>query len=255
MTYSAAAAWQTDIGPRNIMQDNVLVGSGEGAVPFVVVADGVGSVPGSEIAALLAVDTFASAAKMVNETGDIADAMLTIVDNVAARLSSEGSRVGSTTLAGAVVDESGRLWITNVGDSTVAVFTESGLVLSTRPHNQAEDARVSGSTDPEELAATHVLTRAVRATTRPIGADVTLMRIREPTVVVAATDGVTGKLSLQEIYREVFPVDSAVAPTLSDAQCWSEECARRIMHSARGRRLDDNAAVAVMAILPFERGE
>nr|WP_218680489.1 protein phosphatase 2C domain-containing protein [Rhodococcus qingshengii] len=244
MDFLSAHTVRSAIGPRDSMQDNVLAQS---SPPFLVIADGVGSYEESDQAALLAVDTFASWAQ--NPGPDIAEGLLALPDRVAARIRQARIGFAATTLAGAILHESGSLWLTNVGDSVIAALTADTVLFVSREHQIAAYTRMIGSPDPVNLARGNVLTRAVSAGDRIRTPDVSVIRIHEPTIVVAATDGITGRVTLEQIHEDIF-TDGPPPAELEHLETWLNTKADHIMAHAVAKTLFDNATLGLLAIVP-----
>lgn len=244
------SGFRTDRGPYADSQDNVLTGAN-----FIVIADGVSSVPGSGSAAAMAVDTYASIARHLPPSNDLTDILWQAPAIVAERLATAQSR-GVTTVAAAVLDDAGRIWITHVGDSTITILTSGGVQLNTRPHHQAEYARMTGDTDPNAIKATHRVMRSLGADRAYIEPEIAIYPVKKPIVVIAATDGITEKVPLRYmswlLSEKPLPVSTptAVGHTL---QSWANDYAEQILNHARTVGLEDNATVAVLAALPKEQ--
>lgn len=258
---TVGTGWATDIGPREKMQDNVLTG---GQTPFVVVADGVSSAPDSESTALVAVDTFATAVRRSTDTDRVLDTVLSMPGRIVDRLCKEGILTGASTMSGAVLDDLDRLWVMNIGDSSVAVLDPAGVQFCTRPHNVSENARVLGSDNESDLKADHILTRSINATALDARPDVSVFQIDGPSVVVALTDGVSKLVTYQEIWHLVFgknsPVDwwnsESSGPESSEHEVnndLAKKWALRILDRARAVGLQDNATAAVLVVVPGKK--
>lgn len=214
-------------GPRKNQNDSYYVGE-----TWMAVADGVGAEPGSRDAADAAVDYFGTVAK--SATGSIARAIL----DAPARLTSslvDNGMFGASTIAAAVLDPDGVLWLVSIGDSRFVVIREGVVISTNHLHNRAEYSRL---VDPEAdvpWGASSSLTRAV--TSRGSGVpEIQLVAPLSGDTIVLLTDGVDGKLSLSQL------LESVGAHSTPSAMCGA------ILEHAALYELADNATCAVAVI-------
>lgn len=239
-----AAGWRIDTGaaidrgPRDDQQDNVLTGE-----RFAAIADGVGSRADSDVAAAVAVDTYADIARVVGSGGeaagnaatDLVDALLDLPRKVAERLGQLGSQ-GLTTAAAAIVDGGNRLWLTHIGDSQVVLVRRGHPLYVSRPHTLLADAEQVGQAEAvvDRERAERTVSRSLGATRAGVVPFVAVCRIEAEDQVILTTDGVHG----------VLPIDTIIA--MATRRTSAAYLAESILDAARSVGLVDNATCAVL---------
>jgi len=215
-------------GPSERQQDNFLIGSS-----FVVIADGVSGARDSEVAARVTVDTYASVARQTSQPELIRE-LLAAPRVVATRLAEQGE-AGLSTVAAAVVDNNGWLWLTHLGDSQLLVLRDSSIGYLSRPHTPAVAAAELGH--PAATSSAH------HAITRYLGAGyefvpcLTCWPLQPGDQLIATTDGVHEVLTVPEIIR--------LAASVTQPQ----ELAETIIATALQRDISDNATCATLTAL------
>jgi serine/threonine protein phosphatase PrpC len=215
------------IGPAERQQDNFLIGAS-----FIVIADGVSGAPDSEVAARVTVDTYASVAKHTSQP-DLIRELLAAPSVVATRLAEQGE-AGLSTVAAAVIDDNGWLWLTHLGDSQLLVLRDSSIGYLSRPHNSAvaaaELGRLAGTT------AHHAITRYLGAGYEFVPC-LTCWPLQPGDQLIATTDGVHEILTVPEIIR--------LAGTIPEPQ----KLAETIVATALQKGISDNATCATLTAL------
>ncbi|MCL2780256.1 MAG: protein phosphatase 2C domain-containing protein [Actinomycetia bacterium] len=219
------------IGDREHQNDRFAAGD-----LFIVVSDGMGARPEAGPAAQAVVDGFAQFARAVPPAA-IPDGLLGLPADLVRRLGGQPSALGAT-LAGAVLEPDGRLWLVTVGDSRVLLLRGHQLVYASQLDNAAAVAARMGyeSTDP---AAEHRLERYLAAADGDPTPTIALVQARAGDVVVAVTDGVD---------RVVSPL---VLSWLAAGSSGPGELVLATLAEARERGMSDNGTVAVGVV---ERG-
>jgi serine/threonine protein phosphatase PrpC len=129
---AARAAWASHPGHRRpVNEDRAAVGDG-----WAVVADGVGSVPGSDAAAGVAVAEFGARAAGIRSAPDAVDAVRAVNARVLELVGAGDLAPGvATTLVGAVVVPGGVV-VVGVGDSPAWALDGAGARLVCRPRRR-----------------------------------------------------------------------------------------------------------------------
>ena len=228
----------TDIGlVRATNQDVALAEELRGGRSLLVVADGVGGLPGGEVASRTAVDTLAEALRTAgDEAPDAALRRAFAAANDAVRAGQEGGLARmSTTLVAAVVRE-GTAWVANIGDSRAYLVANGEAQQLTLDHSWVEEGIRSGELAPDDpLVALnrHVITRAIGL---DANAEVDVfgpLDLASGGVLLLCTDGLHGVLD-----------DRAIAAVVAASE---GSYARDLVDVVLAAGAPDNVAVAVLA--------
>ena len=213
----------TDSGlVREDNQDNVLARELPDGSLLLAVADGVGGLPGGDIASREAISAVADqslwlAARDPQAALERAFALA----NRRVRDAGRGQRSPmATTLVAALVRE-GRVWLANVGDSRAYLFSGGRLEQLTRDHSLVAEQVRAGTISPEESGSSnrrHVITRC-------IGVDETVepdsygpVALRSGSVLLLCSDGLHGTVVDAQISALLFSgTADSMARTLVDA--------------------------------------
>ena len=228
----------TDIGlVRATNQDIAIAEELRDGRSLLVVADGVGGLPGGEVASRTAVDTLAEALRTAG--GDPPDAALRLAfaaANDAVRAGQRGDLARmSTTLVAAVVRE-GAAWVANIGDSRAYLVANGEARQVTLDHSWVEEGIRSGELAPDDpLVALnrHVITRAIGL---DASAEVDVfgpLDVPPGGVLLLCTDGLHGVLD-----------DRAIAAVVAASE---GNYARDLVDVVLAAGAPDNVAVAVLA--------
>lgn len=223
-------AMETDIGrKRQQNQDaigqlvpddpNVLARLGQ----IVVLADGVGGLPGGDLASQYAVSTILSS--YYDETYEeedpakrlaraIAEANSVIYDEGQSRTPPS---VMATTVVAAVIRDRD-LIIGSVGDSPAYLLRDDEVRQLTQDHNLENLQRAAGEEPPEDSAAGHKLVRALGHNER-VKVDIITGRVRHGDCVILCSDGLTRYADPDEIGAMVaeMPIGDAVVALVDAA--------------------------------------
>lgn len=197
MRYSAA----TDVGQvRSVNEDSFLA-----APPVFVVADGMGGYERGDVASAIVVEEFESirdcaAVEPSDLESCISRARLRIQD-----LATQKAAPGSTVLAAAYVEQSGRgYWaIAHEGDSRAYQWHDGNLARITKDHSIVQELVDEGQITEEEAQAhpeRHIITRALGGSASS-GPDFSLVPVEEGARLLLCSDGLTGELSEKSISR------------------------------------------------------
>lgn len=181
------------LGPRAHQNDDYFHGPS-----WVLVADGVGSDPQAREAAHLAVVHYGRLGQD-RRAGRFPAALLAAPADVGRALAAAGIRAG-TTLAGAVLDDAGRLWVTTVGDSRAVVVRGGEVLVASRPHNSAAERALLTPHLPVPDLASSVVRRSLSWSSADVP-DIAVLEARPGDVVVVATDGVDAVVTLDDLRR------------------------------------------------------
>ncbi len=204
---------------------------------LLVVADGVGGIPGGEVASRTAVDALAEALR--SSSGEPPEAALRrafAAANDAVRASQHGAfdRM-STTLVAALVQD-GTAWVANIGDSRAYLMADGEARQLTLDHSWVEEGIRSGELAPDDplvALSRHVITRAIG-----LDADANVdvfgpIDVPADGVVLLCTDGLHGVLD-----------DRAIADVVAAA---GVEVAQSCVDAVLAAGAPDNVAVALLA--------
>ena len=228
----------TDIGlVRATNQDIAIAEELRDGRSLLVVADGVGGLPGGEVASRTAVDTLTEALRAAGDDPPEAALRRAVTSaNDTVRAGQEGGLARmSTTLVAAVVRE-GTAWVANIGDSRAYLVADGEARQVTLDHSWVEEGIRSGELAPDDpLVALnrHVITRAIGL---DANAEVDVfgpLDVPPGGVLLLCTDGLHGVLDNQAIAAVVAASEGNYARDLVDVVL------------AAGA--PDNVAVAVLA--------
>ena len=235
----------TDIGlVRATNQDVAIAQELPDGRSLLVVADGVGGLPGGEVASRTAVNTLAEALRTAG--GDPPDAALSrafAAANDAVRAGQRGDLARmSTTLVAALVRE-GTAWVANIGDSRAYLVADGEARQVTLDHSWVEEGIRSGKLAPDDpLVALnrHVITRAIGL---DANAEVDVfgpLDLPRGGVLLLCTDGLHGVLD-----------DQAIAAVVAASE---GNYARDLVDVVLAAGAPDNVAVAVLAVPASQPG-
>lgn len=211
---------------------------------LLVVADGVGGLPGGEIASRAAVDALVEAVRP--GSAEEPEAVLRrafVAANAAVRAGQQGALERmSTTLVAALVHD-GTAWVANIGDSRAYLVDGGEARQLTLDHSWVEESIRAGLMSPEDPLATlsrNVITRAIGLEAE---AEVDVfgpIDLPPGSVLLLCTDGLHGVLD-----------DQAIADAIAAA---GGEYTRALVDVALSAGAPDNVAVAVLAKSPVSGG-
>jgi serine/threonine protein phosphatase PrpC len=221
------------------------------ATPGVVmaVADGVGGLPGGELASAMAIDAMAECAlrKLPALAADPAD-LLSLEQAVESalrecqdRMRSTAQRKGldariATTLTLAYVQWPS-LHILHVGDSRAYLVRAGKIVRLTRDQTVAQELRDAGV---EQLRSelNHILTNAVGGASDDLRLEARSVRLERGDVLLLCTDGLYEDVDEPTMARELSAVRDAPG---------AELCADRLIAAALRKGAPDNVTVVIGA--------
>jgi PPM family protein phosphatase len=202
---------------RRRNEDNFLVDDDHGVF---AVADGIGGMPGGDVASLTAVQTVKALLTHDAEgaTGDLAS----LVHQVHQAVQRAGLPFGAagigTTLTLAHVQE-GRARIAHVGDSFALLLRGGRCRAITREHNVENDRRETFAAASHPPAYRYALTRAI-GQPGDVAVDILEEDLRDGDRLILATDGLTDVVEEAEIMRvctEFATPEHAAAQLISSA--------------------------------------
>ena len=204
---------------------------------LLVVADGVGGIPGGEVASRTAVDALANALRSIgDEPPEAALRRAFAAANATVRAGQQGALARmSTTLVAAIVG-GGTAWVANIGDSRAYLVANGEARQLTLDHSWVEEGIRSGELAPDDpLVALnrHVITRAIGL---EAAADVDVfgpIDVPASGVLLLCTDGLHGVLD-----------DPAIAAVVTAA---GVEVAQSCVDAVLAAGAPDNVAVALLA--------
>ncbi len=261
-----------DVGEREHMEDRSrverFVTAGGLDLLVAIVCDGVGGMNRGEVAAQIAIDSVLSNMRS-GQSVAVADLMSHAVMMANQDVLQHGNG-GKCTLAMAVIHNDGstwgRLYITSVGDSRIALVRSKNLKWLNRVHNVAEESILSG-TAPQlaySTANAHHLTRALGVRSdieidngiyhNAPDMDTGLRRgergieLNEGDTVFACSDGMLdpSPIDNQPCVREDEFIRHALDKDI-------ESAARVLVSFAKGRQTQDNASLAMIFVAPDSR--
>ncbi len=181
-----------------------------GTKALLVVADGMGGHRAGNVASAIVVaeaekswmeiskedpDSDASSRNIINKL--IGTANQQILDKARTDPSLQG--MGTTVTAGLLCDQS--LTIGHVGDSRAYQVSDSSIILLTKDHSLVEKLIETGQVKAEEACShpqRHILTRALGIEAE-IEIDITTRQIKEESILILCTDGLTNMVRDHEI--------------------------------------------------------
>ncbi len=211
--------------------------------PLFAVADGMGGLPGGDVAAELATESLrvAMPVSRTNLVPVIEEANSLI--RARALLDARLAGMGTTLTAALLWVEQSLITVTigHVGDSRAYEIRDRKMIVQlSKDHSLAEmggaRGRSLGAPTPGSDRSRFVLTRAVGLEEK-VRVDTTTIHISHPTTLVLCTDGVWNVLEDFELVEHVH-----TAPNVKEA-------AERIVTEA-GERGDDNATAIVVSVIP-----
>lgn len=199
-------AYRSDTGARKHNEDSFYI-PGEGELPAVIVADGMGGHQAGEVASAMAIDRIVRALSEADpEAGSIAllrrainDANREIFD--LAMTEDKYSGMGTTVVMALL--ERDKYTVANIGDSRLYHYDGKRLHRVTRDHSYVQEL-VSSGLITEEQAKDHpqrnLVTRAV-GTSRFEKADVSVKSWAEGDVLLLCSDGLCGFVDDRDMER------------------------------------------------------
>ncbi len=206
-THGRAAAWLTDRGRQRRTNEDAVRADTE--LEVYVVADGLGGLPGGEVASRIAMESLAVALGPLPR-GESLDrdirAAIAEADAAVRRAGATDLRLAGMGTTVVLAVGAGEAWlVAHVGDSRAYLFRDGRLYRLTTDHNVAAELVAAGRiTDAEAQhhPGRNVVTRTLGAATR---SDPTLRRVlrRDGDRLLLCTDGLTAVLDDSTI-EEVF---------------------------------------------------
>lgn len=236
MEYSAA----THVGlVRSVNEDSFFAGP-----PVFVVADGMGGYERGDVASAIVVEELATlAGQSPVEPSDL-DACIGRSRERIALLATERVSPGSTVIAAAYVEQSGRgYWaIAHEGDSRAYVWRDGRLVRITKDHSIVQEMIDEGEISEEEARVhpeRHVITRAIGGMggSRP---DFSLVPVEPGARLLLCSDGLTGELS-----------EHSISQVLGD-ESRSAEAVDMLVRRAVEAGGHDNVTVVIVDVVSVE---
>lgn len=201
------------------------------------VADGIGGMPGGDVASLTAIQTLRAA--VVQDAAAATADLQALVQQVHGAVRRTGARFGpegiGTTFTLAHISGS-RLHIAHVGDSFALLLRGGRCRAITREHNVENERQEMFRLAPHPPAYRYALTRAV-GQPDDVEADLFEEDLREGDRIVLATDGLTDVVEEAEIVRVC--AEYAVP----------EDACAELISSALKRGGPDNITVIVIAVM------
>jgi protein phosphatase len=209
-----------------------------------VVCDGMGGARAGNVASALAVDVAAdylenlSCEELERAPGEhLSEAAELANEAVFHKAAHESECRGmGTTMVAAVVSESGKVQILNIGDSRAYRVGRDSIVKVTRDHSLVEDLVYRGKITPEE-ARTHpqknLITRALGAEEKA-RADLYELELQEGEFLLLCTDGLSNTLTDQELLYEVLHGGTP------------DSCCQRMLEVALARGATDNVTAVLI---------
>ncbi|GAB6906090.1 Protein serine/threonine phosphatase [Desulfosarcina cetonica] len=257
MVTVSAAGW-SDIGKvRKANEDSYLLNE---ALGLYVVADGMGGHRGGAVASRIAVETIdvsmvllagksdeADPAEQANNLPSPIDRLLQSIQRanqkIHAKSVAEAALRGMGTTVSALYVAGASLYTANVGDSPIYLLRNGQIENLYTPHTLLHEYKklpksLEGRYPPGKLA--HILTRAVG-----IRSDVKVDTVETPCfagdIVVLCSDGLSGKLSREEVRDMVYQNDL-------------ETACKKMTELALQRGGEDNITVIVVRVVAEKGG-
>ncbi len=201
--FGLSYGYGTDRGLRRELNEDSFIASD----PVFAVADGMGGHEAGEIASGLCVRTLGGYPQLASgiRTATAAELQECLLAADARIRSATGARAG-TTLSGVVVVEQLGLpyWLVmNIGDSRTYRLSQGGFAQISVDHSEVQEMVDAGSITAEEAIVhprRHVVTRAL-GTGDETEADFWLLPIHEGDRILVCSDGLTGELNDEHIFR------------------------------------------------------
>lgn len=220
-------------GARKYQNDSYYVGE-----RWLVVADGAGSHPAARDVADHVVEHYGDLAQTA-PAHLIEDALASAPQKLGSTLASAGIEDASTVVA-AVLDDTGHLWLSSVGDSRLLVVREGQIIAQNALHNERAAFLLQHTNTIPPYGSDAILTRFIAAG-ESYAADTVSLQARADDVVLLLSDGVEGALPLDDIRSTV----QAHGPD-------PKAINRAIMSTASRNGLADNATCVVGRITKGE---
>lgn len=231
-------AWSavTHVGKvRRANEDCVLA-----AAPVFVVADGMGGHQAGDVASALTVSRFRSLVGGESTETDAVAAELRHVNDLlrSAREGSDGTKMGTTAVGMALVEERGVLsWLVfNVGDSRAYCLVDGHLAQISRDHSMVQEMVDTGQITREQAAVhphRNVVTRALGAHDR-VQPDFWLRPLRAGERFLLCSDGLTGEVD-----------DDLLAEVLGVGLTPDETADALLYHALRGGARDNVSVIVI----------
>ncbi len=208
---------------------------------LLAVADGVGGLPGGEVASRTAVNAAAETLRAGSDEEPAATLHRAFAAaNAAVRAGQQGhlDRMSTTLVAAVVRDRTA--WVANLGDSRAYLVAGGEARQLTLDHSWVEESIRAGLMAPDDPVAAlsrHIITRAIGL---EIEAEVDVfgpIDLTPESVLLLCTDGLHGVLD-----------DEAIADTVAAS---AGEYARALVDVVLSAGAPDNVAVALLAKSPF----
>lgn len=225
---------------RTANQDVALAEELPGGRSLLVVADGVGGIPGGEVASRTAVDAVVEAVRTGSpgEPGAVLRQAFAAA-NAAVRAGQQGDfeRMSTTLVAALVGDDAA--WVANIGDSRAYLVTGGEARQLTLDHSWVEESIRAGLMSPDDPLAALSRNLITRAIGLEAEAEVDIfgpIDLPPGSVLLLCTDGLHGVLD-----------DQAIADAVAAS---SGEYARDFVDLVLSAGAPDNVAVALLAKSP-----
>lgn len=190
-----------------------------------ILADGIGSHPGGEIASRIAVETIPAAyyrqSKGDSPLGRLQQAFLAAHTRIHEVAAQQPEYSGMATTCTAVVIKGTRIWIAHVGDSRAYLIRASSpsqptITRLTTDHSLVAAQVRAGSLSPEEMrdspADRDILLRALGGSAEsPPYPDFTMQEVRAGDVLMLCSDGLWSAVTEEQITRVVFSMPAQQA--------------------------------------------
>lgn len=253
-------AGATETGRRPTNDDEFLLarvctseeGSGDDDAQVLLVADGMGGLPCSQVASCIATHVVYrqlerelpglgdSLHGLLDRVTDVAQHAFSVGEHALTQLAEEGgyAKTPGTTLTVAIITRSRLFWM-HAGDSRCYLLRDGALTQLTRDHNvfalikQAGVARVNP-------ALKSYLTNCIGADTGPVRVDVGIESLRPGDWILVCSDGLTNTLSEPHIHRLVVSSDSQEAKPA--------QIARSLVQAAVELGAKDNVTVTLARV-------
>jgi len=230
----------TDVGTERENNEDACGTLFEGGAAVVVVADGVSSSPGGEVASQMAVEVLLRAFREEPPGRPAGQRLYRAVQQANIEVYDRAIAVpelhGMATTLTALAVEAGTLTAVHVGDSRLYLVREGRAVQLTKDHTVAAERVRLGLLSAEKVRLhpdRSVLTRSV-GRELIVNRDRLSQALRPGDLLVACSDGLHGVLSEEEI--------AALSLSAPDA----EAACRALVDRANSRRTADNLTAAVV---------
>ena len=234
--------WKSDIGKvRQRNEDFILVDRDRG---IFLLADGMGGLPGGDVASSLAVSSahkLLAARLGTTEEGGLAQLVADALALAHAAVSRRGVEKPEISGMGATLDilclREKSAWISHVGDSRVYHLRQEELRQVTTDDNLASALALKGAA-PEEIppGARHMLTQAI-GSSQGVVPQIHHLDLEDGDLVLMCSDGLTAMVP-----------DNIIAQYMTEYRYDTEGCAYRLVADALARGGYDNVSVIIIAI-------